>query len=164
MMLKKLVIVSLVITSFNLFASEARPGLWEVKMQLSQNGKEVDPMAELMKEMDKLPDEHKKMILEQIKKNSNMKHGLTKTCYTKEMLKKPSEIATQEDQDCTYVEKTHTAKRVVATFKCADGSSGTSVWELKDSRNMKVVLDFKSKEGGPGKMVYTAKFLQDKCE
>jgi|SRR5690606_23901545 len=163
MMMKKLVAISLALISFNLFAVEARPGLWEVNMKVTQGDKIIDPVAALMEELDKLPAEQKQKILEEINKKSNMKHGLTKTCYTKEMLKNPTKIATGENEECKFDETSKTAKKAVATFKCEDGSSGTSVWEIRDERNMKVTMDFTDKNGKTGKVDYTAKFLKDNC-
>jgi len=162
-MVRKLLVISMTFVSFNLFALEAKPGLWEVNMKITQDGKVIEPVAALMEELDKLPPEQKKMILEEINKKSNMKHGLTKTCYTKEMLKNPTKIVTGEKEECTFAEKSKTAKKAVATFKCEDGASGTSVWEIQDEKNMKVTMDFKDKNGKLGKIDYTAKFLQDSC-
>lgn len=153
----------IVLISYNLYASEMKPGLWEVKMKIFSDGKEFDPMAEVKKQLEKMPPEQRKMILDGMAKESGAKNNLSEVCYTKEMLKDPQKIGSEEDKDCKYVVKSQTSRKVVSTFKCVDGISGTSVWELKDPNNMRVNIDSKDKKGKTGKMEYSAKFLRAKC-
>lgn len=153
----------IVALSFHVHASELKPGLWEIKMKMFQNGKEFDPMAEVMKQLEKLPEEQRKMILSQMKA-SGKEAGSTQICYTKEMLKEPTKLAEDEDSECDYKEQSKSPKRVVATFKCKDGTTGTSVWELKDANNMQVKMDAKRKDGTQSKMEYSAKFLKSDCK
>lgn len=154
--------------SINSYSSDTKmkPGLWEVKMKISSGGKEIDPLAELKKQMDKMPEAQRKMIMDQMAKQSPVKNNLTQVCYTQEMVDSPEKISEeeQEDKDCTHKVVSKTATKVVSTFKCKEGHSGTAVWELKNANNMRVTMDSKDKNGKAGKMEYSAKFLKSKCE
>lgn len=162
--MSKVVAVLIALMTFNVVASDLKPGLWEIKMKISQNGKEIDPLKEIMKELEKLPESQKNMILEQMKKDPNFGKNTNQVCYTKEELKEPNRLAEDEDQDCEYKEQSKSDKKIVASFKCDDGTKGVSVWEQVDASHMKVMMDATSKDGQKSKVEYSAKFLRTNCK
>ena len=162
--MKTILIFSFIILSFNGYANSTklRPGLWEIKMKIFHDGKEFDPMAEMKKQMEKMPEAQKKMILEQMSK-SGAQTDLTKICYTKEMIASPEKLTQDEDSECEHKVKSKTANKIVSEFKCKDGHRGTSTWEMVSPTQTKVQTDAVDKAGKKTQMKYDTKFLREKC-
>lgn len=141
-----------------------KPGLWEVDMKISTGGKEMDPMAEVKKQLAKMPEAQRKMVMEQMGKISpGMQDEINRVCFTKEMLNRPEKLSIDKQKDCEHKIKGQSSKKMVMTFKCKDGQSGTTTWELKSPTEMTVLTDSISKDGKKTQMNYQAKFIKDEC-
>lgn len=162
--MSKVIFVLIYLVSFNSYSNsmKLKPGLWEIKMQIFHNGKEIDPLGELKKELEKMPEAQRKLILEQMTKGGS-NQNVTNVCYTKEMVDSPDKIVSEEDSDCDHKVKSQTAKKIVSEFKCEDGSRGTTIWEMVNPTQTKVTTDAVDKKGKKTQMKYEAKFIKSKC-
>ena len=161
-----IVVLPLLLMSF--FSKAAplnmKPGLWEVSMKLKQDGKEFDPLAEIKKQLDKMPEAQRRMILEQMKKtSSNATNGVSTVCYTQEMIDKPESLNSEDNEDCEYKITSQTPTKIISAFSCKDGNKGTATWEIVNSGKTKVHSTSTDKKGKKTEMKYEAKFLKSKC-
>jgi len=161
----KLLFVLISLVSFSSYsASKVKPGLWEIKMKILHDGKEFDPMAEVRKQIEKMPEAQKKMVLEQMNKSgAPVKNDVTTVCYTEEMVNSPEKLASEEDTECDHKVKSKSDKKVVSEFTCKDGNRGTTVWEMISPTQTRVNTDSVDKKGKKTQMKYEAKFLKSKC-
>ncbi len=162
----RVLIIILSLVSFNSFSAsmKMKPGLWEINMKIFHDGKEYDPMAEVRKQIEKMPEAQKKMILEQMSKGgSQVQNNVSTVCYDKDMVDSPEKIAAEENTDCDHKVKSQSPTKVVSEFTCKDGNRGTTVWEIVSPTQTRVTTDAVDKKGKKSQMKYEAKFLKPKC-
>lgn len=164
----KVLLVLIGLISLNTYSApmKMKPGLWEIKMKIFHDGKEFDPMAEVKKQIEKMPEAQKKLILEQMSKGGpEAQNNITTVCYTKEMVDSPEKIAAEdnEESDCDHKVKSSSANKVVSEFTCKDGNRGTTTWELVSPIQTRILTDAVDKKGKKSQMKYEAKFLKANC-
>ncbi len=164
--------IALLLMSFSLSTFAAlgmKPGLWEIQMSLAgADGKQTDPMAEMRKAMAGMSPEQQKQMAGVMGKMGGGKMGIApgggmQVCYTKEMLENEANLNQQKDKKCTTTVKEKSASKVIADFKCDDGTSGTSNFTIKDSSNYNGIVDVTDKTGKKSKMTFNGKFASNDC-
>lgn len=160
----KILIAFITLLSFNSFAApKMKPGLWEMKIKILHNGKEYDPMAEFKKQLEKMPEAQRKMILDKMSKDKS-DTNVANVCITKEQAEKAEHFATKGKEGCEYKTKTETATKIVSDFKCDDGTRGTVTVNMEDPNNIRSVIDSVDKTGTKVQMKNEAKFLRAECK
>ncbi|MEK6623340.1 MAG: DUF3617 family protein, partial [Bdellovibrionota bacterium] len=130
-------------------------------------GKQVDPMAEMRKAMAKMSPEQQTQMAAMMGKMGG-KVGMTpagamRICYTKEMLENEANLNQQKDKKCTSTIKEKSARKIVADFKCEDGTSGSSIFTIKDTSNYTGDVNVTDKSGQKSKMSLNGKFVSNDC-
>ncbi|MBI2521243.1 MAG: DUF3617 domain-containing protein [Bdellovibrio sp.] len=167
--MKIIVAFLMILSSFSTFAALGiKPGLWEMEMTMGgADGKQVDPMAEMRKAMAKMsPEQQKQMAAMMGKMGGRMgmtPGGAMRICYTKEMLENEANLNQQKDKKCTSTIKEKSAKKIVANFKCEDGTSGNSIFTIQDTSNYSGDVDVTDKSGQKSKMSLKGKFVSNDC-
>jgi hypothetical protein len=171
-----LLVLSLIIISAPVMASLAiKPGKWRIETQMSTEGKaQIDPMAKMREAMkDMTPAQRKQMqdmMAKMGKTNPDMPkvgfdpNGMT-ICYTKEMLDGDLGLKKQqEDQKCKVSDMQKSSTKISMKFKCEDGASGDSQWNITDSTHMNGVTKIVTSKGKKSEIKFKAEFLTAKCD
>lgn len=159
----KLLSILILGISFSAQALMVDPGLWEVNMTISQDGRKIDPMAEFRKAMKDMPEERRQQMQEAIEGSGMAMSGKAiKQCYTEEMIKK-AELGTHEDKDCTTKVIKRTSKKIVSKFTCKDGSKGEATIDIKNKRNYTGHMKMRDAKGEKSELDYEAKFVAKDC-
>ncbi len=171
-----LLALSLLIVSSSAMANLLmKPGKWRMETQMSADGKEqIDPMAKMREAMKDMPPAQRKQMEDMMakagKSNPDMpkigfdKNGMT-ICYTKEMLDGDLGLKKQqEDQKCKVSDFKKTSNKISMKFKCEDGASGDSQWNITDSTHMNGVTKIVSSKGKKSEIKFKAEFLTAKCD
>jgi hypothetical protein len=152
-----------------------KPGKWKLETAISQEGKSVgDPMAKMREAMkDMSPAQRKQMeemMAKMTKTNPDMpkvgfdKNGMT-ICYTKEMLEGDLGLKKQqEDQKCKVSDFIKTSSKMSMKFKCEDGATGDSQWNITDPTHMTGLTRLVSAKGKKSEVKFKAEFLSAKCD
>ncbi len=159
----KLLTILFLMLSLSAHALMVEPGLWEVEMTISQNGKKIDPMAEFRKAMKDMPEDRKKQMQEAMEGSGMGMSGKSmKQCYTKEMIKK-AELGKHEDKDCKTKVVKRTSKKIVTEFTCKDGTEGKSTINIKNKKAYTGHMNMKDPNGDKSELDYTANFVKKDC-
>lgn len=152
-----------------------KPGKWRLETQMSAEGKpQIDPMAKMREAMKDMTPAQRKQMEEMMAKmgktNPDMpkvgfdKNGMT-ICYTKEMLEGDLGLKKQqEDQKCKVSDFTKSPTKISMKFKCEDGASGDSQWNITDPTHMNGVTKIVSSKGKKSEIKFKAEFLTAKCD
>jgi|GEM_PF-4133979 len=152
-----------------------KPGKWRLETQMSTEGKaQVDPMAKMREAMkDMTPAQRKQMqdmMAKMGKSNPDMPkvgfdpNGMT-ICYTKEMLEGDLGLKKQqEDQKCKVSDFQKSSTKISMKFKCEDGASGDSVWNITDATHMNGLTKINDAKGKKSEIKFKAEFLTAKCD
>lgn len=152
-----------------------KPGKWRLETQMSTDGKpQVDPMAKMREAMkDMTPAQRKQMqdmMAKMGKTNPDMPkvgfdpNGMT-ICYTKEMLDGDLGLKKQqEDQKCKVSDFQKSSTKISMKFKCEDGATGDSVWNITDATHMNGLTQLKDAKGKKSQIKFKAEFLTAKCD
>lgn len=159
----KLLSILLVSVSFAAHALMVEPGLWEVEMTISQDGKKVDPMAEFRKAMKDMPEERRQQMQQAIEGSGMAMSGKAmKQCYTEEMIKK-AELGTHEDKDCVTKVVKRTSKKIVSNFTCKDGTKGEATINIKNKKSYTGHMKMTDPQGEKSELDYNANFVAKDC-
>lgn len=139
------------------------PGLWDIEMTLSQNGKKIDPMAELNNAMKDMPEDRKKQMM-QAMEDSGLELGKKgmKQCYTKEMIEK-AELGVNEDKDCRTETIKKSDKQIISEFTCKDGSKGRATIDIKNKKSYTGDMKMTDGQGQKSELKYKANFVGTDC-
>lgn len=152
-----------------------KPGKWRLETQMSAEGKEqIDPMAKMREAMKNMTPAQRKqmedMMAKMGKSNPDMpkvgfdKNGMT-VCYTKEMLDGDLGLKKQqEDQNCKVSDFQKTTNKITMKFKCEDGASGDSVWNITDPSHLNGLTKIVTSKGKKSEIKFKAQFLSAKCD
>lgn len=158
----KFIILFLTFFSLSSFALDLTPGLWKIDMTIKQDGKEIDPMAELKKAMRDMPEDQRKQMMQAIEGSGLGGPKGIQQCYTKEMIEE-AELGVHEDEHCktTTVEKS--ASKIVSKFNCKDGSKGAATVNIKNSKSYTGHMKMTEANGEKSEMTYQARFVSKDC-
>ncbi|AHZ84847.1 hypothetical protein Bb109J_c2153 [Bdellovibrio bacteriovorus] len=164
--MKFLILFTALCTASTTFAAfDIKPGLWEVKMQMTLDGKAFDPMAEMNKALEQLPPEQRKKMEAMLAGSDKIpvtKNGY-RICYTADMLKSPNKVM-EGTKACTTKITTQTAKKLAGTFDCPkDDAKGDFEWNAKSSNEYEGLMNGKTSKGGNTQVRYQGKFISADC-
>lgn len=144
---------------------DIKPGLWQVQMKMTLDGKAFEPMAEVKKALEKLSPEQRKQMEAMMAGNSQMpiaKDGY-RVCYTKEMLKNPGKVM-EGTQSCTTKITTQTSKKIAGSFDCPkEDAKGTFEWNAKSDSAYEGLMTGKTSKGKDTVIRYSGKFISADC-
>lgn len=148
-----------------LAAFDIKPGLWNVKMTMSVDGKVFDPLAEVTKVLESLPPEQRKQMESVLGAKGHMpagKDGIA-VCYSAESLKNPVSMV-DNSGGCKTKTTSQTAKTISGTFECTeDGSKGTFEWSAKSDSEYVGLMNGKNRKGENTVIRYEGKFRSSDC-
>lgn len=165
-MYKILFLIVMLVGSNFAFAKKInlKAGLWEVKTKMLQDGKEIDPMAEINKMMATLPKEQreamKKMMKGQMKKLNAQK--LIKKCYTKEILEKGMSEALNSEKGCKGKVLSESSKEIKTSLICQGGVKGKATWKFHSTKKYTGDIKFESKDDKMA-LKLEGRFLKKSC-
>ncbi len=173
------IILLALLMSANIYAATPlgmKPGKWRINtMMKNAGGKAEDPMAKLGEAMKNMtPEQRKEMQAMMAKMGQDKKQagpqvgfdskGMT-VCYTKELLENGLDNKKdREKSKCKISDHKQTAKMASMNFKCENGSSGRSEWNVVDETHIKGKTTTISDKGEKHEMAYKAEFLSSKCD
>lgn len=145
-----------------------KPGLWNVEMKISQNGKEFDPQAQIKAAFAKMsPDQRKKMESMMSQMGGTGVMGASekgfKVCYTSELLKSEDILHHHSEKNCDTRFPIKTPDRLVAEFTCKNKTSGTADWKVLDSAHYEGLMIIKREGAEDSTMRYKASFVSADC-
>lgn len=134
MKLKCALFCSAILLTLNAHALEGmKPGLWEHSSAIkSQSGEAEKGMAELKKNMEKMPPEQRKMVEEMMARQSmsmSDKGAIVKVCISKEQAEK-LDIPQTQDSDCKQEILKRTPKSIKMKFTCKGGATSNGEGEF----------------------------------
>lgn len=152
------------LASLNLYAMKLEPGLWKMKVEMKQNGKKFDPMAQMRAAMKDMPAEQRKQM-EKMMKEQGMDMADTEEleqCYTKEMLDKVEfEIGDKGECDAKVIEKSD--KKYSAKMTCKDGSKGTVKMQAKSAKSYTGEMEMNNPNGMNFELDFSGNFISKDC-
>ncbi len=159
----KYFLVLTVLTVFNLYAVDIRPGLWEMTTEMKVKGKSINPMEQIQQTMKNLSPEQKKQMMQAMAKSGiNIGSKGIKTCMTDEMIKE-ADLNFQKEGDCTTKVTKKTSKEISSRYSCKDGSSGTSTVKIKNDKFYSGDMKMRNSKGEKSEMTFQAKFIKSNC-
>lgn len=159
----KLLISAILLISASAFAGVIDPGLWNIKMEITQNGEKFNPMNEIQKAMKDMPEDQKKQMQQAMEDSGmNVDEDGMKQCYTQDMIEK-AELGVHEDKDCRTETIKKTKKKIISKFECKDGSKGTATIDIKSKKSYVGNMEMTDAKGVKSKMKYNANFIDKEC-
>lgn len=151
-----------------------KPGLWNVEMKITQNGKEFDPQAQMKAALAKMkPDQRKKMesMMAQMsglggKAGSGMMGASEKgfqVCYTAEMLKSENVLHHQSEKNCETRFPVKTSEKLIVEFNCKNQTSGNAEWKVLDSTHYEGKMSIKRNQSPDSTLIYKGTFVSTDC-
>jgi hypothetical protein len=144
---------------------ELELGLWESSMKMKHEGKEIDPIAEAKKEIEKLPKEQREQIIQMMKlQNPGLSlDGPMKTCYTQEMLSKGDLLSMGGADGCNITIVKQSKTTLDLQFKCEDKTEGTAAWSVTNKKKMKGLIKITEGQEKGAELTFDMKFSQKDC-
>ena len=138
-----------------------RPGLWDLNVSVTTDGKTTNLADQISAAMAKMPLEQKKKAQEMLGGSSMMKG--TPACISKEMLDPETFAKKQSSEKCPATFKTRTATEIKASFKCADGAKGEMHWKIPNPETINGQVEMESAKGKKTKIESQGKWLSADC-
>lgn len=165
--MKFFIVFSLIFSLQAYAALEMNPGLWEVKLTLTNDGKKVNPQAEIKKAFEKMsPEKRKKMESMMASMGAGMPStdGGLKICLSKEMLSKDDVLMQQDNKNCDMEFLERSSTKVNINFKCKDGSTGNGQWTIKSGgKAYSGQMTMNRAKGRKSEMTHEGKWLSANC-
>lgn len=156
----KVMLFALALSTATHAAMNMKPGLWEVQVDIENNGKKINVSEQISQAMAKLtPEQQKKM--QAMMGNMAGPQG-TRTCFTQEMLTPEQMLKQQSRKKCDMKFTSNTPSLVAGTFQCEDGTKGDMKWESAPEM-MKGTINMDSPKRGKGLINLRGKFLTSDC-
>jgi hypothetical protein len=162
--MKSLVIALVLMSPFAEAALGMKPGLWTLNMRIKSEGKDISPIGKAGPKMVAMPPAEMQKVLMTIGKTDAAigPNGETLVCYSKKILDKPENIG-KPDPKCETTLIKNTTNMVATSFKCQDGTTGDSSWNLKSPDNLMGLVNYRDPQGKTSQVAYDGKFMQDNC-
>ena len=150
------------LTTQSYAATSMRPGLWELKMNTSVNGKaNENPFAKI----NKLPKEQREAILKTMKMQTGSTPNTQRVCYSKEDIEKYSTLGTNNPLSQHCEQKVHNLSSSVTKidFNCKDGHKGTATITYESPKKVSTINEGTNAKGDKILVKSNAKFISDNC-
>lgn len=162
--MRKIITLFVLLLANNSYSAKLNmnPGLWNINTTISSEGKKIDPMAELRKSLEKMPQAQREQMLEALGKQVTA-DMVTQICITEEMINNPENFKFDKNSTCTYKLKKQTSTTMEMSFQCKDGSQGDSTMTILSTKEFKMITQINGADKKKAILEYKGNIVGETC-